>query len=364
MRRGLLALALLAGCAGPSDPDRERLEAIRGWARTLDRPDDPAAGDAQRRLVEAGEDAVPCLAVLVRSAATLEGRRRAARSLAAIHEARGTSFARTAWIDAVREAPSPAVASALLSVSPRFRDPEREALHLLNAALATMREPTVETIRAAGAMGVTESLPAMASLVGRCAETGPAEARREALRYVGRAARRDHREAMEFLLAAAASGRGALPAEAGTELELAAGRVVAPNWRAWWLDRAGRPRSEWLEEAFSLHLGAKLDLTDRALVGRLVERALAQDDPEPEVALLDRALGRSFGYVSPRDVFDPEGGETAAREAAGRAKETLGAWWKETSPYLWWDPARGGFAVNEEARAAGTPVDPRTGRPE
>ncbi len=346
--RYVALLLLLAGCApAPAAPGTDEEREIRRLAEELD-------GPAMVRLSELGEPAVPALVAVLRGDPKPWRRVAAAKVLARIHGRTGLVFARTAWAAAVREA-KPAHAASLLELAPGFADADGETLFLLNAGLATMAEVTPGMVRAAGRMGESESLEALTRLIGKTAALESSPARDEAIRYVGRAARRGRREAVEFLLSCATSGRRPIESSASAELALLAGRMTPPNWRAWWLDHAGGTRAQWIAEALALGQGGPLDLGDRAVVGRIVAAALDESDPEPEFHLLERLLGRDFGYVSPRDRFE----DAPDAEPGRRAKETLKAWWAENERYLAYDAAAGRYVLDEKARAAGTPVPPK-----
>ena len=94
-----------------------------------------------------------------------------------------------------------------------------------------------------------------------------------------------------------------------------------------------------------------------------MERAGTDKDPEPRFAWLEELLGRKFGWLDPRDVFDPAVDRVQLEEGNRRAVENLRSWWAGSSPHLWYDAARSLWTVNEEARKAGRPVDPKTGEP-
>jgi hypothetical protein len=355
-----MAGTCLAACAtGPSNPASPVEEKVRRLIRELD----SASPSAEERLAEIGEEALPGLTAAVRGAPSIRVRERAAAALGIMYERTRHPQALRSYVEAVTEAPAAFYARRLLGHAHRFRDPDGQVLALLNAAMMEMSEATPEMVAAAGTMTDVESTAAMMRVVAKAKSSAQSPERDLAVRYLGRAARRGRREALEFLRTCTMTNHPDLEEKAGRELSLMAGRLTPGAWGPWWLDHATRDRKEWLVEAFSLTFGKPLDLTDRAHIGELIERIPTDQDAEPEFWLLERTLGPRFGYVSPSDVFDPDVDRAALAEANRRAVETIKTWWRENSPYVYLNPATGLFEVNEEGRKIGVPVDPKTGRP-
>lgn len=350
----------LAACAtGPSDPASPVEEEVRRLIRDLD----SATPSVEERLAGIGEEALPGLASAVRNSPSIRVRERAAAALGIMYGRTRHPQALQIYIEAVEQAPAGFYARKLLGQAHRFRDPEGKVIALLHDALEKMPEATAEMVAAAGAMTDVESANAMMQVIVKSRAAAQSPERDLAVRYLGRAARRGQRESLEFLRTCTMTNHPDLQDKAGRELSLMAGRLTPGTWSGWWLDHASRTRKEWLVEAFSLTIGKALDLADRAHMGELIERIPADQDAEPEFWLIERALGRRFGYNSPSDVFDPEVDRAALAEANRRAVETLKSWWRENSPYMFFNPASGLFEVNEEGRRIGVPVDPKTGKP-
>jgi len=355
-----VAGASLAACAtGPADPLSPGEEEARRLIRELD-PDSPAA---EARLAELGDEALAALAAAIRNSPSIRVRERSAVVLGLMYARAQNTRALQIYLEAVEQAPAGFYARKLLGQAHRFRDPEGKVLALLHDALEKMPEATSEMVAAAGAMTDGESANAMMQVVVKSRGAAQAPERDIAVRYLGRAARRGRREALEFLRTCTMTNHPDLQDKAGRELSLMAGRLTPGTWSGWWLDHATRDRKEWLVEAFSLSAGKTLDPSDRAHMGELIERIPTDQDAEPEFWLVERSLGRRFGYVSPSDVFDPEVDRTALAEANRRAIETVKSWWRENAPYIYFNPASGIFEVNDECRKIGIPVDPRTGKP-
>ncbi|MBI4563946.1 MAG: hypothetical protein HY716_04535 [Planctomycetes bacterium] len=359
-------LGAVCGCAiRPSTTEeRHRIE-IRELIRALAEPPEAERFPADRpdhRLILWGEQAVPDLSVAIRHDPNLRIRERAAYVLGRIYQETELSRAREAYVDAVEEALASGRARGLLEHAHLFQETDGRVLGLLHRALAA-GEVSPGLVTAAATMTEDQSTAPLMRLVARLPATDHPEWADIAIRYLGRAARHGRRDALEFLLACTTSDRPALAEKAGRELSLLAGRVVPRSWRAWWLDRASGTRWEWLIETFSLALGKKLDPTDRSHLGELVARLTEAEDMEPEFWFLERALGRRFGYRSPRDAFDPDVPPVAVIERNKGAIATIKSWWRENEDYLYYHPAAEQFVLHEEARRQGLPVDPRTGRP-
>jgi hypothetical protein len=355
MHRILIALtALAAACAGPrTGPDGP--DDIESLVRRLGTPESMA------RLAAIGDPAVPAL----HRAATdpqFPWRDQAIRTLGLMWS-NGRGAALEAYLEAVRQAPDDPSARRLLAHAHRFRDPEGRVFALLDAALRHLRIVTPEIVAAAGAGTDVEAIEAMMTVVGRSIDADTAPERDLAIRYIGRAARRGRREAVEFLRACTQSSTIDLVEKASAELSLLAGRIAPKSWSAWWFDHSAGTRKDWLEQAFGEVGGRPFDPGERDHVGEIVGRLPQDADAEPELWYLEQVLGRRFGYVSPRDVFDPDVDLGELSAANGRALATAREWWSENSPYLFFNSATGRYEISEEARRIGVPVDPRTGKP-
>jgi hypothetical protein len=275
----------------------------------------------------------------------------------------GHDGALQAYIEALQAAPNELHLRGLLAQAYRFRDPEGRVLGILDKALNEMRVVTPEMVAAAAEMTDVEALETMMRIVGRDVGNPSVPERDLALQYIGRAARRGRREAVEFLTACTQTSNPGMVEKSRAELELLSGRAQPKSWRAWWFERVAGERRAWLVESFAPVGGRPFDPGERDHLGELVARIPQEGDAEPELWFLEQALGRRFGYVSPRDVFDPDADRAALAESNRRAIATARDWWRETSPYLFLNPATGRFAISEEARRIGVPVDPKTGKP-
>jgi len=352
MKRLLPILAAIAaGCApAPGDPERDRERDIDALVRGLP--------ETEERLLALGDEAVPSLAFAVKRDRDPRLRARAARALGRVHRATGNRAAAAAYAEAVETAP-PEARRELLAHAHLFLDPEGQVRSALTAALLTSKDVTPEMLRSLAAITDLEALDAMTMWLGATRSEERVPGRDIAVRYLGRAARHGRVDAINILTLI--EGAPELAKLISDELTVVAGRITVRNWRGWYLDVAKKKRWEWLAEAMSYHLTEAFDATNRAHIDRIVGRMIAGEELEPEFALLEPLLGRRFGYVSPRDVFDPERPASELAEANARAVDTLQAWWRENSPYAWYDARSGRWEVNVDARAAGTPVDPKTG---
>jgi hypothetical protein len=360
-----VVLALASCAAASGDARYEGPEEVQRLIRELDGPvpaGTPLEKLPEARLAELGEDALPALATAVRDPGKSRLRERAARALGLMHLRTGNEGALQAYIVAVQKA-SAVHARGLLAQAHRFRDPEGRILALVHAALNEMATVTPELVTAAGAMTDVESLEAMKKVVIRNLSEGSVPERDVALRYIGRAARRGWPEAVKFLLTCTQAGNADIMEKAGRELSLVAGRISPRSWSGWWLEHATGDRRAWILESLPPVAGRPFDPTDRDHVGELVSRVPESEDAEPEFWLIERLLGKAFGYASPRDVFDPDVDPAALAESNRRAVETLKAWWREYSPYVFFNRATNLFEVNDEGRRIGVPVDPKSGKP-
>jgi acylphosphatase len=346
MKRAAFLLIVFAGCT-PLDPALAREREVDGLVADLP--------DSEARVVAIGEEAVPSLAHALRSARPPR-RGAAARALGLIHRAAGSADAAKTYADVVEHDPAP----DLLEHAWLFDDPGGRVLRTLATAIAKSRGVTPGVLRAAATLTDTVMAEPMLSWIGGTRELADAPGRDLALRYLGRAVRRGRMDILHFLTLA--EGSPELLRGINEELAIAAGKLTYPNWRGWYLDVAKKKRWDWLAEAQSIHLQEPFDPSNRAHVDRIIAGMRAGDELEPEFALLEPLLSRRFNYVSPRDVFEPGRSLEELNEANARALETLQAWWRENGPFAWHDARDGRWAINEEARAAGTPVDPKTGR--
>ncbi|HKS16265.1 MAG TPA: hypothetical protein VJU16_03080 [Planctomycetota bacterium] len=351
----LLLLPALAACAsGPPVSDSQEIDR---WVKS---PENPYSA---QNLVEAGAAAIPALkaAILDRS---LEATRRGhlAWILGRIWVHTRDEAALETYVLALQSArDDDSLARALFAHAHRFRDPEGRVLGLLEVALQDLRVVSAEMVTAAAAMSEVEALETLMRIVAESVDEPASKIRDIALRYVGRAARRGRHEAVAFLSMCTQADTPDVAAKASAELKLLAGRDPAKGWRDWWLSHNSGERRAWLAESFR---GEKpFDPGDRDHLGALVARIPADGDAEPELWYLEQALGRSFGYVSPRDVFDPDVDPLKLAESNQRAVSMMREWWSENSPYLYFNPVTSRFDISEEARRIGTPVDPRTGKP-
>jgi len=359
----LLALASCGSTAG--DARYEGPPEVQTLIRELDGPIPPGTPPEklpEARLAELGDEALPALALAVRDPGKSQIRERAARALGLMHQHTGSEGAIQAYIVAVQKATA-VHARGLLAQAHRFRDPEGRILALVNAAVSEMGTVTPGLVAAAGAMTDVESLEPMKRVVvlDRYEATSPE--RDIALRYIGRAARRGWADALKFLLTCTQAGNADIMEKAGNELSLLAGRIRPKSWSGWWLEHAAGDRKSWILESFPPVGERPFDPTDRDHLEDLVSRVPESEDAEPEFWMIERLLGKSFGYQSPRDVFDPDVEPAALAESNRRAVATLKAWWRECSPYVFFNRATGLFEVNEEGRRIGVPVDPKTGKP-
>ncbi|HTF55959.1 MAG TPA: hypothetical protein VK661_01710 [Planctomycetota bacterium] len=362
----LPVLLALAACGTTSGDARyEGPEEVRRLIRDLDGPvpsGTPMDKLPEARLAELGDEALPALAVAVRDPGKSPLRERAARALGLLQQRTGSEGAIQAYIVAVQKATA-VHARGLLAQAHRFHDPEGRILALVHAALNEMGTVTPEMVASAGAMTDVESLEAMKRVVVRNRSDGPVPGRDVALRYIGRAARRGWPDAVKFLLACTQAGNADIMEKAGRELGLVAGRIKPKSWSGWWLDHATSDRRAWILESFPPVNGQPFDPADRDHIDDLISRVPETEDAEPEFWLIERLLGKSFGYASPRDNFDPDVEPATVAESNRRAVETLKAWWREYSPYVFFNRATNLFEVNDEGRRIGVPVDPKTGKP-
>ncbi len=326
----------------------------------------PSGGvpDDLQSLIRNGDRSIPVLKdAILDPAASAERRRQLAWALGEIWTQTGNGTALEAYIEAVQKAPDDSQRRALLTEAHRFRDNEGRVLALLDTALREMRVITPQLVVAAAAMTDVEALEMLMKVVGKGVDAPSTPEREVALRYIGRAARRGRREAVAFLSACAQSSDADLAEKAAAELKRVAGGDAPKGWRDWWFKNHAGERRAWLAESFPSVGGRPFDPGDRDHIGELVARIPRDADAEPELWYLEQALGRSFGYVSPRDVFDPDVDAGALSESNRRAIATAVEWWRENSPYLFLNPATGRFDISEEARRIGVPVDPKTGKP-
>jgi len=313
----------------------------------------------EEQLVAAGEQALPTLIHAVRREPDAARRGHAARTLARVHRATAEPLAVEAYVEGVLAAPTPAVRMSLLEHAHRFPDPDGHVMATLRTVLGKSEGVTREVVQSAASMTEIEAIEPMMQYVGGTRERPEAPGRDIAMRYLGRAARKGRMEIVDFFTRLADACVPALRTMIEEEMRAVAGGVTVRNWRGWYLANARRRRWEWLADAAAYTLGKPFDPSDVAHVSRLIEAA--DREPEPAFALLEPLLARRFGFVPPRDVFDPEADLPAAADAAAAAVATLKAWWKENAPYSWYDAKTGRWEVNEDARSARTPVDPKTG---
>ena len=363
MHRFLIVLSAALAAACSSGPSKfEGSEEIWSLLTVLRGPDD-GSGRTEARLAELGDAALPALKEAVADPAESRYRGRAARALGIMWTQHGNPAALEAYLFAIRAAPNDPHARSLLAQAYRYRDPDKRVFALLEAAIKHMRLVTPEMIAAAGAMTDMEALEAMMRVVGKVAEDPTAPERDLALRYIGRAARRGRRQAVEFLRACTQSSTPDLVARASAELSLLAGRLEPKSWSAWWFDHNAESRQEWIVRSFPPVGGKPFDPTERDHIAELVARLPRDVDVEPELWFLEQVLGRKFGYVSPRDVFDPDMNFGDLSESNGRAIATVREWWREHAPFLYFNSATGRYEISEEAQRIGVPADPKTGKP-
>jgi len=360
-------LLALSSCGTPRSGDAryEGPEEVQTLVRELDGPIPPGTPPdklPETRLAELGDEALPALALAIRDPGKSQIRERAARALGYMHQRTGSEGAIQAYIVGVQKATA-VHARGLLAQAHRFRDSEGRILALVNAALSEMGTITPGLVAAAGAMTDVESLEPMKRVVVLSRSEPTAPERDIALRYIGRAARRGWSDALKFLLTCTQAGNADIMEKAGKELSLVAGRVTPKSWSGWWLDHSAGDRRSWILEVLPPVGGRPFDPTDRDHLDDLILRVPESDDAESEFWMIERLLGRAFGYQSPRDVFDPDVEPAALAESNRRAVATLKAWWRESSPYVFYNPATDLFEVNEEGRRIGVPVDPKTGKP-
>ena len=363
MQRLLIVLSAAACAACSSGPSEfEGSGEIWSLLTVLRGPDD-GTGRTEARLAEIGDEALPALKAAVSDPAESRYRSRAARALGIMWTQHGNAAALEAYLFAIRAAPNDPHARSLLVQAHRFRDADGRVFAMLEAAIKHMRLVTPEMITAAGALTNTEALEAMMRVVGKVSDETYSPERDLALQYIGRAARRGRRQAVEFLRACTQSSTPDLVAKASAELSLLAGRLEPKSWSAWWFDHNAETRQEWVVRSFPPVDGKPFDPTVRNHVAELVARLPRDVDVEPELWFLERILGRNFGYVSPRDVFDPDVNQGDLSASNGRAIATVREWWGENSPYLFFNAAMGQYEISEEARRIGVPADPKTGKP-
>ena len=356
----ILAVAALAACAStPSGPGE-----VDALMRALHDPSkEESSPRPEARLAELGDAAIPALKAALADRGDARARERAARALGLMWTEHGHAGALDVYLHAVVGAHNDFHARSLLSQAHRFRDPEARVYALLDTAIQDMRVVTPEMVSAAGAMRDVEATETMMKLVGKTRDAEMSPERDVALRYLGRSARRGRRESAAFLTMCTQSGNSDMMRKAGDELKLLAGGDAPKGWRDWWFEAATGERKAWLAKSFSTVGGKPFDPSERDHIAELMERIPRDADAEPEMWFLEQVLGRSFGYVSPRDVFDPDVDLGDLSAANGRAIATAREWWRENSPYLYFNPATNRFEISEEARRIGVPVDPRTGKP-
>jgi len=355
MQRLLIAFVALGSAACAHGPAPNSPEEIDSLIRTMDKP------ESRARLAAIGDSALPALAKAITSP---PGPRpdQAIRVLEMMWK-KGRTAALDAYLEAVRKTPDDPAARRLLGHAHRFQDPEGRVFRVLEAALQNMRVVSPDMVASAAAMSSVEALETLMQVVADSVDTPDASTRALAMRYIGRAARRGRLEATSFLTMCTQSTNADVAIKAGAELRLIAGRDAPKGWRAWWFEHSGGDRKAWLAASFAPVGGKPFDPGHRDHLAELVKRIPADADAEPELWYLEQAVGRSFGYVSPRDVFDPDvdAKELAASNlrAVGMARE----WWNENAPYLYFNSSTGRYDVNEEGRRIGVPVDPKTGKP-
>jgi hypothetical protein len=359
MHRLLILLLIPAGAACASGPSAAPAEDIGKLVKSVN---DPLSVE---KLVKIGEPAIPALkeAILDRS---LDAARRGklASVLGRIWTQTRKGAALDAYVLALQSAKDDdALARSLFAQAHWFRDPEGIVFGLLEAALQNLRVVSPEMVEAAAAMSDVEALETLMRIVAESVEAPRSAIRDIALRYVGRAGRRGRREAIAFLSMCTQADTADVATKASDELKLLAGRAAPKGWRDWWFSHNAGERKAWLAESFTVEGSAPFDPTSRDHIGGLVDRIPA-GEAEPVMWFLEQALGRNFGYVSPRDVFAVS--EADLKELATRnvvAIETTREWWRENSPYLFFNSATGRYEISEEARRIGVPADPRTGKP-
>jgi hypothetical protein len=308
---------------------------------------------------------VPALTQQLLDASTpFEKRLETASVLGRIWIRTGNPEALDAYVRTVRKelADDDSRARQFLELAPLFRDPERRVFALLNTAIQNMRVVSPKMVAAAGAMSDVEATETMMGVIGKTKDAEAAPERDLALRYTGRAARRGRRDAVQFLTMGTQSTNEDIAKKSVAELKLLAGQDAPKGWRAWWLEHQAGNRRSWLAHSFARE-GTGFDPANRDHAGGLVLRLSEEADPEPLMWYLEMVLGRKFGYVSPRDVFDPDADPAKLAASNRRAIDTAGEWWRENSPYLFFNPSTNRFDISEEGRRIGAPVDPRTGKP-
>jgi len=282
-----------------------------------------------------------------------------ARALGEILRATGSSIALNGYLASLAGA-NDAKSSALLEQAGYFRDPDGEVLAALIGALLKSTAVTAPVVRQAAAMTELEALEAMMMYVSRTAARASAPGRDLAMRYIGRAARRGRADALDYLSRLVDADHAECAKLARAEMHVTAGNITPRTWRGWYLAHAKKPRLEWIAEAVAYSVGAAFDASQREHIDRLIASMSPGVELEPEFALLEPLLGRSFGYVSPRDVFT-ESPQLADENAA--ALDRLKKWWPENRAYMWYDASIGRWELNGAARDEGKPVDPATGAP-
>jgi hypothetical protein len=358
MHRHLIACVLAGLSACSSSPSPGAPDEV---ARLLDDPNP----ETQARLVAMGDDAVPALVAALNDPAAMPGRlSRTARALGRIRQKTGSAAALEGYVAALPKATDDdRRARAFLEEAHRFRDPQGKVAERLVAAIKDMRVVTPGMIASAGVLTDAEALEGTMWVVAGSSGEAVSPTRDLALRYIGRAARRERKGAADFLSRCTQSPNPDMAAKAGEELKLVAGHEALKGWRAWWFDHQPHGRRDWLAESFGPVGGRPFDPTDRAHLGELVARIPLDRDAEPEMWFLEKACDRTFGYLSPRDAFDPEVDHAKLAESNRAAIETARTWWAENSPYLYYRFATSRFEISEDGRRIGVPVHPKTGKP-
>lgn len=319
-------------------------------------PPEPGPGETEN---------VPALKQQLLDASTpFEKRVEIASVLGRIWIRTGNPEALDAYVQAVRTdlAGDDTRARKMLELAHLFRDPERRVFALLNTAIQNMRVVSPGMIAAAGAMTDVEATETMMKLIGKTRDAESSPERDLAFRYTGRAARRGRRDAVQFLTLCTQSTNEDIAKKSVAELKMLAGQDAPKGWRAWWLEHQAGNRRTWLAHSFARE-GTGFDPANRDHVGGLVLRLPEEADSEPLMWYLELVLGRKFGYVSPRDVFEPDVDPAALAASNRRAITMASEWWRENSPYLFFNSSTNRFDISEEGRRIGSPVDPKTGKP-